>query len=227
MKPFYLPLLLVFVLVGCGPDAPIPTVTYMQGNSVAGTALEIDNTENVRYSETLKGYPIGRYVDPNNPDVMHEAHTIYRAETQTAWNLDPNMPTAVPMGPAIAVTMPDMQQVPLTAELEQKIQEQNKLLRLTAAQNEKMLKNLEVIAAQRAQAQQSSKEVEARQNEWQEKQELMDRMKRQANVVDPQNRASNPTNSTGPSTYQKLQNVGKGTTNSSLIENLKKQFLKN
>jgi len=45
--------------------------------------------ESVRYAENLKAYPLGRYIDPNDPDVMHEAHTIYRLETTAKWNLHP------------------------------------------------------------------------------------------------------------------------------------------
>jgi hypothetical protein len=220
MKTFYLPLFLslIFVLTGCGKKN-IPTTTYVQENSVAGTALDIDNTENVRYSETLKAYPIGRYVDPNNPDVMHEAHTIYRAETQPAWNLDPNMPTAVPMGPAIAVTLPDMQHVPLSAELESKIQEQNKLMRQTAEQNNRMLKNLQMIAEQKAKEQETSGQRQALEEELQMKEQMINQMRQQVDALESQNREIQ-------GTYQSLQKAQEGTTNknSSFIEKLKKQF---
>ena len=208
---------LFFILTGCAKKNE-PTVTYVQENSVAGTALDIDNIENVRYSETLKSYPIGRYVDPNNPDVMHEAHTIYRAETSPAWNLDPNMPTAVPMGPAIAVTLPDMQYIPLTAELEQKIMQQNRLLALTANQNDRMLKNLQEIAERKAKEQQQSGENEAMQRELQAKQQIINQMKQQVSTLESQNREIQ-------GTYQSLNRAQQGLqTNSSLIENLKKQF---
>lgn len=207
----------LFLLTGCAKKIE-PTVTYMQENSVAGTALDIDNTENVRYSETLKAYPMGRYIDPNNPDVMHEAHTIYRAETNPAWNLDPNMPTAVPMGPAIAVTLPDMQYIPLTAELEQKIQQQNRLLKQTADQNNRMLKNLQTIAEQRAKTQEESGQTEALQQELQAKQQIIDQLNKQKNTLESQNRDIQ-------GTYNSLERAQQGTkTNSSLIENLKKQF---
>jgi len=50
------------------------------------------------------GYPVGRYQDPNDPDVMHEGHTVYRAETSPDWNTDPNEPTSLPLGPGEMAT---------------------------------------------------------------------------------------------------------------------------
>jgi hypothetical protein len=69
---------------------------------VSGTDLDQTNVERVRAGETLKAYPIGRYVDPNDPDVMHESHVVYRKETGASWNLAPNAPTVVPLGPVLA-----------------------------------------------------------------------------------------------------------------------------
>ncbi|MBX7157682.1 MAG: hypothetical protein K1X66_04770 [Verrucomicrobiae bacterium] len=220
MKISYLLLILnsFFILVGCAKKNE-PTVTYVQENSVAGTALDMDNTENVRYSETLKAYPMGRYVDPNNPDVMHEAHTIYRAETQPAWNLDPNMPTAVPLGPAIAVTLPDMQQIPLSAELESKIQEQNRLFRNIAQQNNLMLKNLQTFVEQKTKDQESSSQREALEEELKTKEQMINQMRQQVETLEAQNQDIR-------GTYQSLQKAEAGTTNksNSLINKLKKQF---
>jgi hypothetical protein len=88
---------------------------------VTGTDLDQANVEKVRASETLKSYPVGRYVDPKDPDVMHEAHVVYRKEAGAAWNLNPNAPTVVPLGPVLAVADPAKQPNPLPAELEQKI----------------------------------------------------------------------------------------------------------
>ena len=103
---------------------------------VAGTELDQKNVENVRVGETLKGYPTGRYVDPNDPNVMHEAHTIYRREAGPNWNLNPNAPTVVPLGPVLAVADPAKEPTPLPAELEQKMAEQNQLMASLIEQNE-------------------------------------------------------------------------------------------
>lgn len=39
-----------------------------------------------RVPERIKAYAVGRYVDPANPDVMHERHVIYRREATPMWN---------------------------------------------------------------------------------------------------------------------------------------------
>ena len=109
---------------------------------VAGTELDQHNVEKVRTGETLKAYPIGRFVDPNDPNVMHESHVVYRKETGTSWNLAPNAPTAVPLGPVLAVSDPSLQANPLPAELEQKVGEQNQLMATLIEQNEALVVEL-------------------------------------------------------------------------------------
>ena len=52
----------------------------------------------------MKAYPTGRYEDPNDPSVMHEAHVLYRAEQPPSWNLNPTVDTAVSLGPTVTVT---------------------------------------------------------------------------------------------------------------------------
>jgi hypothetical protein len=103
---------------------------------VAGTDLDEKKVENVRVAEALKAYPTGRYVDPNDPNVMHEGHTIYRREAGSNWNLNPNAPTVVPLGPVLAVADPAKEPTPLPAELEQKMAEQNQLMASLIEQNE-------------------------------------------------------------------------------------------
>lgn len=71
--------------------------------AVPGTTMTPQRTESVRYAENVKAYPVGRYVDPNNDLIMHERHTIYRVETTAKWNLHPNDPPSVPLGPPVAV----------------------------------------------------------------------------------------------------------------------------
>lgn len=109
---------------------------------VAGTQLDQNKTESVRHAESLKGYPVNRYVDPNDPNVMHEGHVVYRREAGGGWNLNPNAPTAVPLGPALAVADAARHPNPLPAELEQKIAEQNQLVATLIEQNESLAKEL-------------------------------------------------------------------------------------
>ena len=96
-------------------------------SKIGVVALEITQ-DKIRVGETLKSYPIGRYVDQNDPNVMHEAHVVYRKEAGTSWNLNPNAPTVVPLGPVLAVADPAKTPSPLPAELEQRMAEQNQLV---------------------------------------------------------------------------------------------------
>lgn len=109
---------------------------------VAGTQMDQRNVEQVRHGEALKAYPINRYVDPNDPNVMHEGHVVYRRETAPGWNLSPNAPTVVPLGPVLAVAEGARQPNPLPAELEQKIAEQNQLMASLIEQNDSLSKEL-------------------------------------------------------------------------------------
>jgi hypothetical protein len=124
---------------------------------VAGTELDQNNVENVRVGEALKAYPTGRYVDPNDPNVMHEAHTIYRREAGPDWNLNPNAPTVVPLGPVLAVADPAKEPAPLPAELEQKMAEQNQLMASLIEQNE-------ALSAQLAKLTKEMAEIRAKQS---------------------------------------------------------------
>jgi len=49
----------------------------------------VEPVETVRYSEVVRAYYIGRYVDPNHPETMHDQHPVYRVETSARWNLHP------------------------------------------------------------------------------------------------------------------------------------------
>lgn len=119
------------------PPPPAPAVA-----PVSGTDLDETNAEKVRVGETLKSYPVGRYVDPTDSNVMHEAHVVYRKEAGASWNLNPNAPTVVPLGPVLAVADPAKTPAPLPAELEQKMAEQNQLVASLIEQNEALAKEL-------------------------------------------------------------------------------------
>lgn len=122
-------------IVAAPPPAPVSP-------PLAGTQLEQGKVEQVRHSEALKAYPVNRYVDPNDPNVMHEGHVVYRREIGGGWNLNPNAPTVVPLGPTLAVADGAKQPNPLPAELEQKIAEQNQLMASLIEQNESLSKEL-------------------------------------------------------------------------------------
>ncbi len=88
---------LPFLLVACATKPA--RVMDVSARAVPGTTLPSEGIEDVRYAENIKAYPLGRYIDPNNRRIMHEGHSIYRVETTAKWNLHPNEPGAVPLGP--------------------------------------------------------------------------------------------------------------------------------
>ena len=116
--------------------APLTSPIESAAAPVSGADLDQNNTEKVRVGESLKAYPVGRLVDPSDPNLMHEAHTVYRREAGANWNLNPNAPTVVPLGPVLAVADPAKVPGLLSAELEQKIAEQNQLMASLIEQNE-------------------------------------------------------------------------------------------
>lgn len=127
---------------------------------VSGTDLDQDNLENVRVGETLKSYPVARYIDPSDPNVMHEAHVVYRKEAGSSWNLNPNAPTAVPLGPVVAVADPAKAPGPLSAELEQKMAEQNQLVASLIEQNDALVQELGKLGRELAELRQKQEEGE-------------------------------------------------------------------
>jgi len=113
MKTIYLiPLLL---LSACASNRT-PHLLNMS-RPVPGTTLPGDDIESVRYSENIKAYNVGRYADPNNALVMHERHVVYRVETTAKWNLHPNAPATVALGPAVQIIDPARKEGPTTAEV--------------------------------------------------------------------------------------------------------------
>jgi|SaaInlStandDraft_1057018.scaffolds.fasta_scaffold119958_2 hypothetical protein len=99
MKTTFVILLTLIMLSSCSSD-PEPTFVPMPPQplytEVAGNYVEPQNLENLRYGENVKGYTVGRYIDPNDPSVMYEQTVVYRVEEPTSWNLQPNLPVKVP-----------------------------------------------------------------------------------------------------------------------------------
>ena len=113
MKTIYLiPLLF---LSACASNRKLAVLNMSR--PIPGTTLPGDDIESVRYSENIKAYNVGRYVDPNNALVMHERHVLYRVETTAKWNLHLNAPATVALGPAVQIIDPAHKDGPPTAEV--------------------------------------------------------------------------------------------------------------
>ena len=141
-------------LTGCSlfqKEQPPPPINTIAASPVSGTELDPANTEKLRHGETLRAYPVNRYIDPRDPNLMHEAHLVYRKENPTAWNLAPHAPTVVPLGPVLALADPAEKPQLLPAEVEQKMAAQNRLMAALIEQNETLtgeLSNLRKEVAQ-------------------------------------------------------------------------------
>ena len=144
MKLHYLfPALL---LAGCASSHP---TAVDAGPGPLPQKHDVSDPASIRMPERVKAYPVGRYEDPNDPDVMHEGHTIYRAETSPEWDTDPNEPTSLPLGPGeIATADPAQEHTALTAELEQRLKQEDQLLQTTYEQNERLAEEIKELQAQ-------------------------------------------------------------------------------
>lgn len=128
----------VALLAGCATH-PKTVVVPPLPRDVPGTTLPSEGIESVRYAENIKAYPVNRYVDPANRGLMHEGHTLYRVETSARWNLRPNQPVAVPLGPSVAVVCnPAAHPGPLPGELTAELSRQKEATRTVIAQGERL-----------------------------------------------------------------------------------------
>jgi hypothetical protein len=143
MKTIYLiPLLL---LSACASNRK-PTVLNMHP-IIPGTTLPGDGIESVRYSENIKAYNVGRYVDPNSRLVMHERHVVYRVETTAKWNLHPNAPATVALGPAVQIIDPARKDGPTTAEVIAEVNRQKAATQTVIDQGKRLSDTLTQISS--------------------------------------------------------------------------------
>jgi hypothetical protein len=96
-------LVLLSLLAGCAAKKESRSVGRVE---VPATGISSDDVPKVRTPEIVKAYPVGRYIDPNFPDQMHERHAVYRREHAAEWNYRPSKPYALPLGPVIAESNP-------------------------------------------------------------------------------------------------------------------------
>jgi len=122
-----------------------PTVIYMP-RPVPGTTLPSEGIESVRYSENIKAYNVGRYVDPNNRLVMHERHVVYRVETTAKWNLHPNAPATVSLGPAVQIIDPARKDGPTTEEVIAEVNRQKAATQAVIQQGQRLNETLAQIS---------------------------------------------------------------------------------
>lgn len=123
------------ILTAC-LSAEKPHATRM--SSVSDTTVASSQMGSVRYAENVKEYPLGRYIDPNDSRVMHEAHPIYRVESTAKWNLHPSAPVRVPMGPAVALVDPAQKPAPTNDEIRLEMQRQKAITKEMTDQRDRL-----------------------------------------------------------------------------------------
>jgi hypothetical protein len=99
----------VVVVAACASHAPKTTAV----SSTAPISRNVTDPSGVRLAEQIREYRFGRYVDPRDPLVMHDAHPVYRVEQTATWNLRPNSKTqssrSSPAPPSAGSTQRDAQ----------------------------------------------------------------------------------------------------------------------
>ena len=78
-----LPIVLLAACAGRTPKKIVIVPAVAPSQPVSGLA-------GVRRPEQVGEHRFGRYVDPGNQLVMHEAHPLYRVEKMATWNLRPD-----------------------------------------------------------------------------------------------------------------------------------------
>ena len=172
---FFIPLIL---LPACATRKPV----VVQMPAMPATMLAPRDVASVRYAENVKSYAVGRYVDPNNPLVMHEAHTIYRVETTARWNLHPNAPANVPGGPAISLIDTAYKASPITPEIAAEVERQKAATLALLAQGQRMsqvINQLQKALPATAQAAKEDAQLQAEMTDAEKRLEILENQFRQ------------------------------------------------
>ena len=171
----FIPLIL---LPACASKKP---VVVKMPPIVTGTVLSTADIESVRYAENLKAYQIGRYIDPNDDLVMHEAHTIYRVETTAKWNLHPDVypyaPGDLPGGPVVGIIDPAHENSPITPEIAAEVDRQKAATQALIAQGQRMnqaLSQLSQVLPVTSQVAQENAQLKAKEMETERRLEILE-----------------------------------------------------
>ena len=86
--------LCLLLATGCATQKPIPTLGLRP--------LLPEPQPGLRLPEVTESYHLGRHTDPAHPDLLHEAHPVYRLEQPATWDLRPGGPGVTGKDPAFA-----------------------------------------------------------------------------------------------------------------------------
>ena len=130
MKP--VPILIALSLCGCSTDymrskhdnlhsqydSPLPPGTEVLED------IPLESNAAVARAADYKAYPVSRYVDPANKEVMHERHVIYRRERPETWRLRPDPDKKILIGPTVGLRNPVALDRPVSQELNAELNRQ-------------------------------------------------------------------------------------------------------
>jgi len=123
---YFISILFLSLCAGCAsrktpPDNRTP--------AVSGTSISRKSIAAVRTPEIVKAYSAGRYVDPADPDTMHERHTVYRREQEPDWNFLPDPPVNLPTADASNAPTPNRSATERQRMYAEALQEQNRAMK--------------------------------------------------------------------------------------------------
>ncbi len=129
MKSIALTILpLIFIISSCAPPPLITEAEALQQLSPEKWQVQheipMESTANVAIAADIKAYPVGRYVDAANPNILHERHTIYRREKPETWRRDTNKGHGILLGPTVGLRNPIARKNPASQELSAELNRQ-------------------------------------------------------------------------------------------------------
>ena len=104
-------------------DSPLPPGTEVLED------IPLESNAAVARAPDYKAYPVSRYVDPANKDVMHERHVIYRRERPESWRLRPDPDKKILLGPTVGLRNPIALNRPVSQELNAELSRQKNVTR--------------------------------------------------------------------------------------------------
>ena len=159
------------VIVACRsqPQAIIVPVPQSK-QSIAKTEVSnapLGSRANVRSSESVKVYGINRYVDPNDPRILHERHAIYRLEEQPSWvTRSRSSHDQVLLGPLIGLKRPEYTPEALPGETardlakaKQDLKTNEEALHSLQQNQQDLTRNVETLTAQTVDSQKKLTEI--------------------------------------------------------------------
>lgn len=139
MRKIVLGLAVAILNFGCGSQSVyIPPVRhyperassgiegYAKSSADVGASVRanpwIAHVGNIRTGEVVKAYGVNRYVDPANPNILHERHAIYRIEEGPGWVMHtPQGERGVILGPVVGLKNPEDAPAPRSSEIKREL----------------------------------------------------------------------------------------------------------